>query len=116
MRWHDQLFGCPSECSAFRRVDGVWYAFYLRWRECDPWHGFVVANCRLRCELAQRTWSEDLLAGTFFRHGQVIQAKAALVRLAAARLGVDEAAIIGKRQPVLSGSQLHQIARFQPRR
>lgn len=116
MRWHDQLFGCPSECSAFRQVDGVWYALYLRWREADPWHGFVVADCRLRVDLAQRAWSEDLLAGTFYRHGQVDDAKRALVRLAAQRLGVDECVIDGRRRPALSGPQLYQMAKFQPRR
>lgn len=116
MRWHDQLFGCPSECTTFRRIDGVWYALHLHWRQADPWHGYLVADCRLRCELAQRRWSEDLLAGTFYRHGQVDQAKDALVRLAAARLGVDEAAITGKRRPVLSGPQVAQMARLQPRR
>jgi hypothetical protein len=116
MRWHDQLFGCPSECFAYRKVDGVWYAFYLRWRCADPWTGYVVADCRLRVDLADREWSENLLAGTFYRHGQVVDAKRALVRLAAARLGVDVSAITGKRQPVLSGPQVAQIARFQPRR
>lgn len=116
MRWHDQFFGCPSESFAYRRVSGVWYAFYLHWREHDPWTGFVVANCRLRCDLAERAWSENLLAGTFYRHGQVADAKAALVRLAAQRLGVDECEITGKRQPVLSGPQVAQIARFQVRR
>lgn len=116
MRWHDQLFGCPSECFAYRRVDGVWYALYLRWRECDPWHGYVVADCRLRAELPSREWSENLLAGTFFRHGQHEQAKRALVRLAAQRLGVDEAAITGQRRPVLSVPQVAQVARLQVRR
>lgn len=116
MRWHDQLFGCPSECSAFRQVGGVWYALYLHWRECDPWAGFLVANCRLRVDMPQRQWSENLLAGTFYRHGQVADAKAALVRLAAARLGVDVCEITGKRQPVLSGPQVAQIARFQVKR
>lgn len=116
MIWHDQLFGCPSEASAFVRVNSVWYALYLHWREADPWHGWLVADCRLRVDLAQRTWSEDLLAGTFYRHHQVEGAKAALVRLAAARLGIDEALLKGKR-PVLSGPQLHQVANFQsPRR
>lgn len=116
MRWHDQLFGCPSECSAFRRVDGVWYTLYLRWRECDPWHGYVVANCRLRADLPHREWSENLLAGTFYRHSQVEQAKVALIRLAAQRLGVEESLVAGQRQPVLSGPQLAQVAKFQPRR
>ena len=116
MRWHEQLFGCPSEASEFVRVDGVWYALYLHWRGADPWHGYLVADCRLRCELVSRTWSEDLLAGTFYRHGQVDDAKTALVRLAAGRLGVDEERLQGKRRPALSGPQLHQVARFQPRR
>jgi len=116
MHWHDQLFGCPSECSAFRRVDGVWYALYLRWRCSDPWTGYVVANCRLRVDLASRDWSENLLAGTFYRHGQHVDAKRALVRLAADRLGVDVARLSGHRQPVLSEPQLYQVARFQPRR
>ena len=116
MRWHDQLFGCPSECFAYSRVSEVWYTLYLHWRERDPWRGFVVANCRLRCDMAERQWSEDLLAGTFYRHGQHVDAKRALVRLAAARLGVDVCEITGKRQPVLSGPQVAQIARLQPRR
>jgi hypothetical protein len=116
MRWHDQLFGCPSEASAFRRLNGVWYTLYLHWRECDPWHGYLVSNCRLRADLPQREWSENLLAGTFYRHHQVEQAKLALVRLAAQRLGVEESLITGKRQPVLSGPQVAQVARFQPRR
>jgi len=116
MRWHDQLFGCPSECSAFRQIGGVWYAFYLHWRERDPWTGFLVANCRLRTEMAGREWSENLLAGTFYRHGQVADAKVALMRLAAQRLGVDVSEITGKRQPVLSSPQVAQIARLQVRR
>lgn len=116
MRWHDELYGCPSECTAFRRVDGVWYALYLRWRCSDPWTGYMVADCRLRCDLASREWSENLLAGTFFRHGQHVDAKRALIRLAAQRLGVDVCEIAGQRQPVLSGAQVAQIARFQPRR
>jgi hypothetical protein len=115
MMWHDQLFGCPSEASAFVRVNGVWYALYLHWREADPWNGFLVGDCRLRSELAGRQWSENLLAGTFYRHHQVEGAKAALVRLSAARLGIDEALLHGKR-PVLSGPQIHQVASFQPRR
>lgn len=116
MRWNDHLVGCPSECTAFRRVNGVWYAFYLRWRECDPWAGYVVANCRLRVHLPNREWSENLLAGTYYRHGQVADAKAALIRLAAARLGIDMGQLTGKRQPVLSPPHLHQVARFQPKR
>jgi len=116
MRWHDQLFGCPSECFAYRRVNGVWYALYLHWREHDPWTGFVVANCRLRVDLPMCDWSENLLAGTFYRHGQVADAKVALVRLAAQRLGVDVSEITGKRQPVLSSPQVAQIARLQVRR
>jgi len=116
MRWHEQLFGCPSEASAFVRVNGVWYALYLHWRGADPWHGYLVADCRLRCEMVSRTWSENLLAGTFYRHGQVDDAKRALVRLAAQRLGVDVCEIAGKRQPVLSSPQMAQIARFQVRR
>ncbi|MDV7400777.1 hypothetical protein RZS08_55690, partial [Arthrospira platensis SPKY1] len=63
-----------------------------------------------------REWSENLLAGTFYRHGQVADAKHALIRLAAARLGIDVAQLTGKRQPVLSGPQLYQVAHIQPKR
>lgn len=54
--------------------------------------------------------------GTFYRHHQVEQAKQALIRLAAGRLGVDEQRLLGRRQAVLSGPQVHQVASFQPRR
>ena len=84
--WIDDLCWCPSQCYAFDgRPDGTFVCLYLRWRNCDPWKGYVIrglASDELAyCHLGE--WSEDLFAahGLWFGDGELEEAKRALLCL-----------------------------------
>ena len=127
--WTNDLSGCPSQSWAFVLASERPYALFLTWRPGrESWRAFVIPNARRESDLFGDTvqWSRDVFeeSGVAFGEAQVREAQQALVRLLAGRLGVSETLIVAARNgyaikqaaPRLSGAQLHQIARVQPRR
>lgn len=127
MYWTTEMAGCPSQSWAFVQVNETNYGLFLSWRpDSDGWRGFVVPSARQKTDLLWARWSANVFAevGLSFREEQVEDAQRALVRLFAERLGVAErdleslrnGRLLRRRTPAVSGAQLHQIARMQPRR
>lgn len=123
MRWTTTLHGCPSQSYTFVQVAGVNYALFLSHRpDSGGWRAFVVPSARRQGDLYQARWSRDLFAdsGLVYPEAQLAEAQTALVRILASQLGVAETDITTRRraarQSVLSGPQMAQIARIQPRR
>lgn len=40
--WNDSLIWCPSQCEKYFSYKNRDYVIYLRWRNSDPWTGYVI--------------------------------------------------------------------------
>ena len=128
INWQTE-YSIPIQSFAFVLANDVPYCIFLTWRPGrESWRSFVIPNARKQHDLLtseELRWSKDLFeeAGVMFRDDQMVDAQKALVRLLAAKLGIDEKEIVAARngrpikqddKPRLSGAQLHQVARIQP--
>lgn len=128
IQWKADGHGCPSQAWAFVAARDGAYGLVLSFRPgYAGWRGFVAPGAKGDQDLLSRDlqWSADVLAqaGLAFREEDLAGAQVALVRLLAEGLGVKveevEPARNGRpvrRKAAVSGAQLHQIARMQPRR
>jgi hypothetical protein len=126
IRWQVRLHQVPLESWTFVWVDQP-YGLFLSLRPDTRWRGFVLANARRNGDLLQVKWSKDLFEEHFaeFGEAELAAAQERLVELLALRIGVDvelvQPARDGRpvepeRRRVLSGAQVQQVARLQPRR
>jgi hypothetical protein len=85
LQWEDDLIWCPSQCYAPITYQGVHYVLYLRWRWDDPWQGHIIMHARTSNDVSgqQAEWSADVLEmqDLFFRDEELVQVKAALLRI-----------------------------------
>lgn len=124
--WQERLAQVPLEAWAFVHACGQPYGLFLSLRpDSIFWRGYVLPGARMNQDLLQARWSADVLAEHFGQYGerQLVEAQERLMTILAQRLDVMVEAIQPARngRPVererrLSGPQLYQVAKLQPRR
>ena len=120
--WQSRLNQEPRESWTFVWVGDQAFGLFLSLRsDTVHWRGFVLASARCYDDLPRVRWSGDVLAEHFARYDadQVVDAQERLVAILAQRLGVG-IDLVQARRPAplrpLSAAQVHQMARFQPRK
>ena len=125
IQWQVRMHQVPLESWACVVAKEQPYGLFLSHRpDSQFWRGFVIAGMRRQEDLYSCRWSPDVLAEHFAQFGerQIVEAQERLVLILALRLDVVvdaiQPAVNGRavQQRRLSGPQLYQVARFQPKR
>lgn len=125
LEWQSRLQGVPLEAWTFVFVYQPYGLFLSHRPDSLYWRGYVLPGARTNQDLLQARWSADVLAEHFGQYGEreLAEAQERLTAILAQRLDVAVEWIVPARngRPVererrLSGPQVYQVARMQPRR
>lgn len=77
--WLDFDHICPSQSFLIVLKDGTLFNLYLRWREFDPWEGYVLVTEENLCRISEELFS---ISNFNFSYPEISGAKDKLIELA----------------------------------
>jgi len=79
--WVEDLIMGPSQCYFFVVFKDTRYCLYLRWRDRNPWKGYIIKDVQWVGTITGGKMSDDLLKqrGLYFRQEEHKKAQSAMM-------------------------------------